>query len=62
MNLGEAIRITRQRAFYTQENFAQKLLYQRLIVGSLTKAAPNIKAMKAIKSFCSAMKISSRMN
>mgnify|MGYP002627923326 FL=1 len=25
MDLGEAIRITRQKAFYTQEDFAQKL-------------------------------------
>ena len=25
MNLGEAIRITRQKAFYIQEDFAQKL-------------------------------------
>ena len=29
MDLGEAIRITRQKAFYTQEDFARKLIDER---------------------------------
>lgn len=54
MNLGEAIRITRQKAFYTQEDFAQKLNVALSTVNrwELNKAKPNMKAMKAIKSFC----------
>ena len=54
MNLGEAIRITRQRAFYTQEDFAQKLNVALSTVNrwELNKAKPNMRAMKAIKSFC----------
>lgn len=54
MNLGEAIRITRQKAFYTQEDFAQKLNVALSTVNrwELNKSKPNMKAMKAIKSFC----------
>ena len=54
MDLGEAIRITRQRAFYTQEGFAQKLNVALSTVNrwELNKAKPNMRAMKAIKSFC----------
>ena len=54
MSLGEAIKITRQKAFYTQEEFAQKLNVALLTVnrGELNKAKPNMKAMKAIKAFC----------
>ena len=54
MDLGEAIRITRQKAFYTQEDFAQKLNVALSTVNrwELNKAKPNMKAMKAIKSFC----------
>lgn len=54
MDLGEAIRITRQKAFYTQEDFAQKLNVALSTVNrwELSKAKPNMKAMKAIKSFC----------
>ena len=54
MDLGEAIRITRQRAFYTQEAFAHKLNVALSTVNrwELNKAKPNIKAIKAIKSFC----------
>ena len=54
MDLGEAIRITRQRAFYTQEDFAQKLNVALSTVNrwELNKAKPNMKAMRAIKSFC----------
>ena len=54
MSLGEAIRITRQKAFYTQEEFAQKLNVALSTVNrwELNKARPNMKAMWAIKSFC----------
>ena len=54
MDLGEAIRITRQKAFYTQEDFAQKLNVALSTVNrwELNKAKPNMKAMKAINSFC----------
>lgn len=54
MDLDEAIRITRQKAFYTQEDFAQKLNVALSTVNrwELNKAKPNMKAMKAIKSFC----------
>lgn len=54
MNLGEAIRVTRQKAFYTQDDFAKKLNVALSTVNrwELNKAKPNIKAMKSIKSFC----------
>lgn len=54
MSLGEAIRITRQKAFYTQEEFAQKLNVALSTVNrwELNKARPNMKAMRAIKTFC----------
>lgn len=54
MNLGEAIRITRQKAFYTQENFSKRLNVALSTVNrwELNKAKPNVKAMKEIKSFC----------
>ena len=54
MSLGEAIRITRQKSFYTQEEFAQKLSVALSTVNrwELNKAKPGVKAMRAIKSFC----------
>ena len=54
MSLGEAIRLSRQKAFYTQEDFAQKLNVALSTVNrwELDKAKPNIKAMKSIKAFC----------
>ena len=53
MNLGEAIRVTRQKAFYTQDDFAKKLNVALSTVNrwELNKAKPNMKAMKSIKSF-----------
>lgn len=53
MSLGEAIRMSRQKAFYTQEDFARKLNVALSTVNrwELNKAKPNMKAMKAIKSF-----------
>ena len=54
MSLGTAIRITRQKAFCTQEDFAQKLDVALSTVNrwELNKARPNMRAMKAIKAFC----------
>ena len=54
MSLGEAIRISRQKAFYTQEDVANKLNVALSTVNrwELNKARPNVKAMKAIKAFC----------
>lgn len=54
MSLGEAIRMTRQKAFYTQEDFAHELQVALSTVNrwELNKAKPNIKTMKAIKLFC----------
>ena len=60
MNLGDTIRITRQKTFYTQEDFAKKLDVASSTVNrwELNKAKPNMKAMKAIKSFCEENNIS----
>jgi len=54
MSLGKAIRVTRQKAFCTQESFARKLEVALSTVNrwELNKAKPNMKAMKAIKTFC----------
>ncbi|CCL85940.1 TPA: helix-turn-helix transcriptional regulator [Clostridioides difficile] len=54
MSLGEVIRISRQKAFCTQEDFANKLNVALSTVNrwELNKAKPNVKAMKAIKAFC----------
>ena len=54
MDLGEIIRETRQKAFFTQEEFAQKIGVALSTVNrwELDKACPNVKAMKEIKSFC----------
>ena len=54
MSLGEAIRMTRQRAFYTQEEFSKRLNVALSTVNrwELNKAKPNVKAMKEIKAFC----------
>ncbi|CAI3428474.1 helix-turn-helix transcriptional regulator [Enterococcus cecorum] len=54
MSLGKEIRISRQKALYTQEDFAHKLNVALSTVNrwELNKAKPNVKAMKAIKAFC----------
>ena len=54
MSLGGSIRIARQKAFYNQEGFARKLNVAPSTVNrwELNKVRPNVKAMKAIKSFC----------
>ncbi|MFA9396856.1 MAG: helix-turn-helix transcriptional regulator [Clostridiaceae bacterium] len=56
MNLGDAIRITRQKAFYTQDDFAHELDVALSTVNrwELNKSKPNIKAMKSMKDFCDA--------
>ena len=54
MSLGDAIRMARQKAFYTQEDFAKELNVALSTVNrwELDKIRPNLKAMKAIKEFC----------
>ncbi len=54
MSLGDSIRMTRQKAFFTQQDFAQKLNVALSTVNrwELNKATPNMKAMKQIKAFC----------
>ena len=54
MKLGDIIRITRQKAFYTQEDFAKELNVALSTINrwELNKAKPNVKAMKEIKRFC----------
>ncbi len=55
MTLGKAIRTARQKAFFTQQDFAQTLNVALSTVNrwELNKAKPNMKAMKSIKTFCS---------
>lgn len=59
MSLGDAIRISRQKAFFTQQDFAQKLDVALSTVNrwELNKAKPNMKAMKHIKEFCDEHKL-----
>lgn len=59
MNLGESIRMARQKAFYTQEDFSKKLNVALSTVNrwELNKARPNVKAMKEIKAFCEENKV-----
>lgn len=54
MSLGEAIRLTRQKALCTQEDFANELNVALSTINrwELNKAKPNVKAMKKIKGFC----------
>ena len=60
MSLGSAIRITRQRAFCTQEDFARELDVAISTVNrwELNKARPSMKAMKALKEFCEGKNLS----
>lgn len=59
MSLGETIREARQKAFFTQEEFAKKIGVALSTVNrwELDKSRPNVKAMKAIKTFCVENKI-----
>lgn len=54
MTLGEAIRVSRQKALFTQQDLAQTLNVAPSTVNrwELNKANPNMKAMKSIKAFC----------
>ncbi len=54
MSLGDIIRITREKAFYTQEGFAKELNVALSTVNrwELDKVRPNMRAMRSIKSFC----------
>lgn len=60
MSLGEAIRIIRQKAFYTQQDFSRKLDVSVSAVNrwELNKVKPNMKAMRAIKDFCEENRLS----
>lgn len=54
MSLGETIRIVRQKAFYTQEAFANRIKVALSTVNrwEMGKARPNLRSLKEIKSFC----------
>lgn len=54
MSLGDAIKMSRQKALFTQQAFAQQLNVALSTVNrwELNKAKPNIKAMKKLKAFC----------
>ena len=54
MSLGEAIRFSRQKALYTQDDFAKKMNVALSTINrwELNKAKPNMKAMRSIKVFC----------
>ena len=54
MSLGDTIRITREKAFYTQEGFAKELKVALSTVNrwELDKVRPSMKAIKSIKAFC----------
>lgn len=60
MTLGNAIKITRQKSFYTQEQFANKLNVALSTVNrwEMDKAKPTISKMKLIKEFCEEKKLS----
>ena len=60
MSLGNAIKISRQKAFFTQQDFAQKLNVALSTVNrwELDKAKPNMKAMKKLKDFCNEYNVS----
>lgn len=53
MSLGESIRMLRQKAFYTQENFLKWLNVALSTINrwELNKAKPNVKIMKKVKVF-----------
>ena len=55
MSLGETIRLTRKKVFLTQEDFARKLSVSpaTVIRWEQDKSHPGLKAMKALKDFCS---------
>jgi len=60
MSLGNAIKISRQKAFFTQQDFAKKLNVALSTVNrwELDKAKPNMKAMKKLKDFCNEYNVS----
>lgn len=63
MSLGNAIRTSRQKAFFTQQDFAQKLNVALSTVNrwELNKARPNLKAMKQLKAFCEEFELDYRI-
>lgn len=54
MGLSDEIRIARQKAFFSQEAFAQELHVAVSTVNrwETGKSKPNLTAMKAMKAFC----------
>ena len=54
MKISESIKVARQNAFLTQEEFAKELKVSACTVNrwEMGKARPNNNAMKHIKSFC----------
>ncbi len=54
MQLSESLRITRQKAFMSQEEFAKALGVSVSTINrwETGKSKPNLSAMKSIKSFC----------
>jgi len=54
MSLGDAIRMSRQKALFAQQDFAQKLDCAPSTINrwELNKARLNMKAMKKLKDFC----------
>lgn len=54
MKISESIKIARQNAFLTQEEFAKELKVSACTVNrwEMGKARPNNNAMKQIKAFC----------
>ena len=62
MSLGDAIRMSRQKAFFTQQDFAKKLNVALSTVNrwELNKAKPNMKAMKNSKNFAMNMGLTTK--
>ena len=54
MSLSEEIKLTRQKSFMTQDEFAKEISVSTATINrwETGKARPNISAIKRIKSFC----------
>lgn len=54
MSLSEALRVTRQKAFMSQEAFADEIHVSVATINRWEngRSKPNLSAMKSIKSFC----------
>ena len=60
MQLSETIRVTRQKAFMSQEQFAHELCVSVSTINrwETGKVKPNLNAMKSLKSFCNKYNLS----